>query len=362
MAGWRRSWTCSTPRSSQRPAARPDLASPGARHRAGPGVVRLPRRAAGLADVGVAVPAGTQVAWSGPPGRADHPGQAAHPAGRPDRRGHPGRRDRPAPGRPGVLRSALVMVPQDGFLFDTSVAGNVRMGRPRASDGEVLGAFEALGLGGWVDGLPGVCAPGSASRASTCPVGERQLVALARGYLADPGCLILDEATSAVDPATEVALRRHPAAHRGPDRPHHRLAGHRRARRPDHRSWSGAGWSSRAPTTSSWPTRPAPTPACGSWVASLSTGSRARVRGKVEGCFPATSPSLPHPRPDPDPGRPAGGRGRRADRPGGRPVPGRPSTVPTDNSASPAASPRARRDLRPRFSPDGRWLATPARR
>jgi ATP-binding cassette subfamily B protein len=105
------------------------------------------------------------------------------------------------------LRSALVMVPQDGFLFDTSVAGNVRMGRPDASDREVRAAFEALELGGWVDGLPRGIHTRVGERGDYLSVGERQLVALARGYLAEPGCLILDEATSAVDPATEVALR-----------------------------------------------------------------------------------------------------------------------------------------------------------
>jgi ATP-binding cassette, subfamily B, bacterial len=105
------------------------------------------------------------------------------------------------------LRSALVMVPQDGFLFDTSVAENVRMGRPDAGDREVRAAFDALELGPWVDGLPRGVHTRVGERGDYLSVGERQLVALARGYLADPGCLILDEATSAVDPATEVALR-----------------------------------------------------------------------------------------------------------------------------------------------------------
>jgi ATP-binding cassette, subfamily B, bacterial len=105
------------------------------------------------------------------------------------------------------LRSSLVMVPQDGFLFDTTVADNVRMGRPDASDGEIRAAFEALGLGGWVGGLPRGIDTRAGERGEHLSVGERQLVALARGYLADPGCLILDEATSAVDPATDVHLR-----------------------------------------------------------------------------------------------------------------------------------------------------------
>jgi ATP-binding cassette, subfamily B, bacterial len=105
------------------------------------------------------------------------------------------------------LRSSLVMVPQDGFLFDTSVADNVRMGRPDADDHQVRAAFEALELGWWVDSLPRGVRTRVGERGEYLSVGERQLVALARGYLADPGCLILDEATSAVDPATEVALR-----------------------------------------------------------------------------------------------------------------------------------------------------------
>jgi ATP-binding cassette subfamily B protein len=100
-----------------------------------------------------------------------------------------------------------VMVPQDGFLFDTTVADNVRMGRPDASDGEIRAAFEALGLHAWVAGLPLGIHTRVGERGEHLSVGERQLVALARGYLADPGCLILDEATSAVDPATDVRLR-----------------------------------------------------------------------------------------------------------------------------------------------------------
>jgi ATP-binding cassette subfamily B protein len=106
------------------------------------------------------------------------------------------------------LRSSLVMVPQDGFLFDTGVAENVRMGRPDASDREIRAAFEALELDRWVDALPRGARTRVGERGDSLSVGERQLVALARGYLADPGCLILDEATSAVDPATEVALRK----------------------------------------------------------------------------------------------------------------------------------------------------------
>jgi ATP-binding cassette, subfamily B, bacterial len=105
------------------------------------------------------------------------------------------------------LRSSMVLVPQDGFLFDTTVAANVRLGRPEASDAEVRAALDDLGLGPWVDSLPEGLDTTVGQRGERLSVGERQLVALARGYLANPGCLILDEATSAVDPATEVRLR-----------------------------------------------------------------------------------------------------------------------------------------------------------
>jgi putative ABC transport system ATP-binding protein len=104
------------------------------------------------------------------------------------------------------LRSRVVMVPQDGFLFDATVADNVRYGRPGLSDAEIAAAFDDLGLGPWVAGLPDGVATRVGQRGESVSAGERQLVAVARAYVADPDLLVLDEATSAVDPATEQRL------------------------------------------------------------------------------------------------------------------------------------------------------------
>ncbi|MCF2530415.1 ABC transporter ATP-binding protein [Yinghuangia soli] len=106
------------------------------------------------------------------------------------------------------LRARVVMVPQDGFLFDASIRDNVRYGRPDADDAAIGTAFADLGLADWLAGLPlGLDTP-VGQRGESLSAGERQLVALARAYVADPDLLVLDEATSAVDPATEVRIQR----------------------------------------------------------------------------------------------------------------------------------------------------------
>ena len=113
---------------------------------------------------------------------------------------------------PSSRRVAIRMVPQDGFLFDWTVRENVKAGREGATDREVDAAFEELGLGEWVRSLQDGLDTRAGERGEQLSVGERQLIALVRAQIADPGLLILDEATSAVDPATEAriteALRR----------------------------------------------------------------------------------------------------------------------------------------------------------
>ena len=108
----------------------------------------------------------------------------------------------------GSLRDRVVMVPQDGTLFHGSILDNVRMGKPGASPAEVEAAFRRLELDGWLAELGQGLDTSVGERGSALSVGERQMVTLARAAIADPDLLVLDEATSAVDPATEVRISR----------------------------------------------------------------------------------------------------------------------------------------------------------
>jgi ABC-type multidrug transport system fused ATPase/permease subunit len=109
--------------------------------------------------------------------------------------------------RLGELRSRVAFVPQEGFLFDDTVANNIRYGRTDADDAEVWTAFHELGLGEWVSGLPDGLQTKVGERGGNLSAGERQLVALVRAWIGGPDLLVLDEATSAVDPVLDVALR-----------------------------------------------------------------------------------------------------------------------------------------------------------
>jgi putative ABC transport system ATP-binding protein len=106
------------------------------------------------------------------------------------------------------LRRRVAYVPQDGFLFDATVGANVAYAVPGISMHEVHAAFDELGLGDWVDALPDGLDSPVGERGRRLSAGERQLVALTRAWLVAPDLLVLDEATSAVDAALEVRLRR----------------------------------------------------------------------------------------------------------------------------------------------------------
>jgi ATP-binding cassette subfamily B protein len=106
------------------------------------------------------------------------------------------------------LRRSVVLVPQEGFLFDDTIAANVRYGMLDATEDDILASAEELGLGDWVAGLPARLDTRVGQRGESLSAGERQLVALLRAHLADPDLLVLDEATSAVDPALEMRINR----------------------------------------------------------------------------------------------------------------------------------------------------------
>lgn len=106
------------------------------------------------------------------------------------------------------LRSSVVLVPQEGFLFDDTLAANARYGRLDATEEEITAAAAELGLGDWLAGLPDGLATRVGQRGESLSAGERQLVALVRAQLADPDLLVLDEATSAVDPELETRIGR----------------------------------------------------------------------------------------------------------------------------------------------------------
>ncbi|KZM34033.1 lipid A export ATP-binding/permease protein MsbA [Oerskovia enterophila] len=129
------------------------------------------------------------------------------------------------------LRERVVLVPQEGFLFDGTLAENIAYGvrdtsagAPGAPDEAGTGetpaqtaarhadridaAVAELGLTDWVADLPDGLGSAVGQRGEALSAGERQLVAIARAYLAEADLLVLDEATSAVDPATEVRIAR----------------------------------------------------------------------------------------------------------------------------------------------------------
>jgi len=126
------------------------------------------------------------------------------------------------------VRRRIVLVPQEGFLFDGTIAQNVAYAAqrleptkfrttnpavepvetPELSDAQITQAFQDLGLEDWLAEMPNSIHTEVGQRGESLSSGERQLVALVRAAVAQPELLVLDEATSAVDPATEVRIAR----------------------------------------------------------------------------------------------------------------------------------------------------------
>jgi ATP-binding cassette subfamily B protein len=106
------------------------------------------------------------------------------------------------------LRRRMVVVPQEGFLFGGTIAENIRIARADATDEELRDALEAIGVLDRFLALPEGLATEVRERGSRLSAGERQLVSLARAALVDPAVLVLDEATSNLDPGTELVVER----------------------------------------------------------------------------------------------------------------------------------------------------------
>jgi ATP-binding cassette subfamily B protein len=110
------------------------------------------------------------------------------------------------------LRRRIVMLPQEGHLFSGTIADNVRLAEPEASDEAVLHALGQIGARERFESLSDGIHTDVQSRGVRLSAGERQLVGIARVALADPAVIVLDEATSSLDPATEAAVEQALAA------------------------------------------------------------------------------------------------------------------------------------------------------
>ena len=112
----------------------------------------------------------------------------------------------------GSLHRRIVLLPQEGHLFSGTIADNVRLAHPDATGEDVRSALRDIGALERFESLPDGLATDVQTRGVRLSAGERQLVGIARVALADPAVIVLDEATSSLDPATEAAVERALAA------------------------------------------------------------------------------------------------------------------------------------------------------
>ena len=101
------------------------------------------------------------------------------------------------------LREAVVMVTQESYQFGGSIADNIRIGRPDATDQQVRDAADAVGLTPFIRRMPDGFDTDVRKRGGRLSSGQRQLVSFARAFLADPDVLVLDEATAHLDIPSE---------------------------------------------------------------------------------------------------------------------------------------------------------------
>jgi len=107
-----------------------------------------------------------------------------------------------------TLRARIVVIPQEGFLFGGTIRDNLRLSAPDADDARLRRALDELGLTRRFDRFPDGLDTRVEARGANFSAGERQLVSIARAGLIDPAVLVLDEATSSLDPGTELLLDR----------------------------------------------------------------------------------------------------------------------------------------------------------
>jgi ATP-binding cassette subfamily B protein len=101
---------------------------------------------------------------------------------------------------------ALALIPQDGFLFAGTLRQNIAYADPEATDEAVWNVLRAMGIDDWVRALPEGLDTEVRERGGRFSAGEKQLVALARAFLSEPAIIVLDEATSNLDPETEIQV------------------------------------------------------------------------------------------------------------------------------------------------------------